>query len=74
MPGTSTQRASCSTAAPGWARRTRGSRATERTARRRRAQGTRRDRAGHARDQTAEGMRRALPRESGGGPFSETAP
>src|SRR5580658_3859156 len=30
MPGTSTLRANCSTAAPGWARTTRGSRATER--------------------------------------------
>lgn len=32
MPGTSTRHANCLTAAPGWARRTRGSRATERAA------------------------------------------
>lgn len=31
-PGTSTRHANCSTAAPGWARRTRGSRAAERAA------------------------------------------
>lgn len=79
MPGTSTRHANCLTAAPGWARRTRGSRATERAApgtgqhRRNAARPARGSAVGHSANSTVRavgvGLLVARPTPRGGAAF-----